>query len=297
MTTDTEKRLRAVLHAASSLVEAPQTPKRIGHTDTETLSSILARRLAGFLARIEGEEDLLEPSEVASVRNAVDADNEVQSKALTAAMALRCISEVAALLRSPSLPSSSSAPPLGARDAKLLQTLAGIVARWGIAAQVQEGILPSSLRDKQAGDPDAKAKVVELQGDDGLAGVRDLDTTTRELIDIVSAPTGVTRADLMNPLRSILLPSLLVPLIAALLQLGFGDFQRTWAREALERLLNQCAVFHALPDARRLTLRFCSVPPPLLSSLLCFSWCPARRLCRLQHTATPRSRLCYPVAS
>lgn len=252
MSSDPLGRLRDVLQTASTLVEPPAAPKKIGRTDKETLGTVLSRRLVDFLGRTEGDQRLVESAEVAEVHRA--GEDELVLKALTAKLALRCLTEISTLLRSPLLPSSSSAPPIGARDAKLLQTLAGIIARWGLAAQVQEGILPPSLREKQ---PEDGAKVIEVSSEGDP-----LEATTRAVVTLISPGEGA-RVDLLNPLRSLLLPSLFVPLLAALVQLGFGEAKPSWSQEALDRLLNQCAEFLCSAPSMRLTsVHYCVSSPP-----------------------------------
>lgn len=231
MAAEAERRLRTVLKAATALAEptAVAQKRSAGAKDKETLGTVVGRRIAAFGAQTDGLDRFTSPGEARAVSACGPDTPEAEIKVLAAALALRCIEEVATILRSPSLPSSSTAPPLGSRDSKVLQMLSGIVAKWGVAAQVEQGILPPSLREKQQKD----AKLSELSDDDEEGQL----ARTAERLFAIVAPTTGQGTDMLNPMRALVLPSVFVPLVAALLQLGYGQDSLPWARTSLQSLL------------------------------------------------------------
>jgi len=238
--------LGKLLKIASALIDTSPAPKKIGHLPVETLSTVLLRRLIRFDSLQKDHNIAFLPDAVQSIldhyaSNRPPVTTQQQLELATSKIAFCCLVRLSQLLRSPTLASSSSAaPPLGSRDVKLVQTLSGMVARWGLASLIEQGLLPRAL-----GGKGMEGKFVELVDE---PRVEELEEMAKGLVEVLipsgTKGNGLPAAEtLLNPIRSLLLPSLYLPLVAGLLQLAYGDPSIPWAGEALKKMLDACVFF------------------------------------------------------
>lgn len=212
--------LHVVLAAGSVLMGLAEGPAPLP-TPTrpkDSLSTILRRRLLAFDELCRGESWSacgLPPLELGADRT------EAQLKTSTADSGLRLLRLVAARADD-SGPSTSSVstqlpPVFGARDIKVISTLAGVVGRWGISGRVLEGVLPATLREGtstlQAGSSQIQ-EIAETSEDEGLDGA------VEAVLDTVLVAAGMEHTG-KRQLAALVLPQLLVPLVGALVQLAF----------------------------------------------------------------------------
>lgn len=207
----------------------------------DSLESLLRHRIVAFLAA----SNLDQPPELVT-------QTEEDLKRTTATYAASIISQTADLARHDSTtprPSTSTAtappPPLfGARDTKVLSMLSGVVGRWGIAARVQDDILPASIKDRTKRTPptstDKGSRFTEIveeeeEGDDSGEGLEEI---VKVVLDVVLLPKGVHRDSGSGQLAALVLPQLLLPLFGSLVQLAYGGERGVeWVSEPLGRLL------------------------------------------------------------
>lgn len=123
----------------------------------------------------------------------------------------------------------ASAPVFGSRDIKTIQTLASLVARWGLATLVETGIIPAEMQDRPA---NARAKIAEIDEEGERSKAQNLAATTKGCTALL-LPINPMRA---REVQAIVLPLLLVPCLAALLQLAQSDSSQT-ADASLQKLL------------------------------------------------------------
>lgn len=247
--------LKTVIQAASRLV---------GVTDTaspkpKTLAAILSSRLDAFHSlSTSWPSTAPNPS-----RTTLDALSEIGLKRLTAHHALSCLLLISDKLNnnqftftstsqphaSTSTSSTIPSPPLfGSRDLKVLSMLSGVIGRWGLAALVLEGVLPSSLRDgarKQKSDSSTSSgRFSEITQEDEEEERQE----SKLLCEMTKSVMGVAVVDKNNnagmttkerqQLASIVLPQLLIPLLGALLQLGSFE-NLDWAKKGLGKLCSR----------------------------------------------------------
>lgn len=105
------------------------------------------------------------------------------------------------------------APVFGSRDITTIQTLASLVAKWGLATLVHEGTLPASMLDRPARAP---VRIAEVDEDLEYIRPNALDQMMDQCAALLLPPPTPERREI----QAIALPLLLVPLLAALLQLS-----------------------------------------------------------------------------
>lgn len=100
-------------------------------------------------------------------------------------------------------------PPLfGIRDIKSVQILASLVARWSLAALIDQGILPSEMQERVPA-----LQVIEQDDDERAEELKSVAGACSAIL-LWKSPLGMK-----GELQSALLPHLLLPTLAALLQL------------------------------------------------------------------------------
>jgi hypothetical protein len=251
--------IRQVLSAGAVLTGLEVTSN--GSARANSQSELLKRRLSDFSARLGSlslpDIDGALRDDLAAYARGSEAI-ETTSKALTARSALILLAgiEAAISLELRQLPPTEEAPPiLGARDIKVTSQLGALVARWGLAASVQPGIVPPSLRDdglKKAGTTPSPNAIV--MAGDAMFPLETASKTVARMMLPKDDPSCSRFA--LDPLPPLLLPQVLTPLLAALIQLGWrqspgsasaGDTlhsteENEWARRDAARLVNQCVV-------------------------------------------------------
>ncbi|GAA5935058.1 hypothetical protein JCM10213_000633 [Rhodosporidiobolus nylandii] len=252
------QQLKQLIHAANALLGLAAPPSAPSLTRPKpSLTSVLAARLDAYHAVLSSGS----PSS-SVLTGSADAQSEGALQRATAAAALELLEQLAAVARLPPSEGSSTAgssarkeappPPMfGARDIKVLGMLAGVVGRWGVAADSEEGPPPS------AGGPGLakgkEAKITELEDGEeeeepAVKRARLADTVRRILVFLsLHSEEAATqpRQDGEKQFLDTVVPQLLAPLVAALVQLGRED---AWAREGMGR------VFRSNPPTAVLSL-------------------------------------------
>lgn len=141
--------------------------------------------------------------------------------------------------------SSSQIPVFGMRDIKVIQLLAALVARWGLAALVEPGILPPEMRDRPASatredsgaSQGSSSRLSQLDDDGDARQAEALANMTRQVVQhLLLAEPEHGQARTRGEVRTVVLPMLLLPALASLLQLAKdGD---TWAEGSAAPLLD-----------------------------------------------------------
>lgn len=237
--------LKETLQAASYLAGTSKPPNRLLQSNGNPpakLADILRFRLAIFSDAVPGwmEDETVKRITHTSESTTISAADEKQLQLLTAVAALyillqlqKCEQEDKAM--SANKPSTSkaiqAAPTFGMRDVNVIQTLASIMARWGTASVIDHGILPPDMQDKEQ-------RIVTLKEDDTDEKRNTLLRYFAEsaLMILVRPAEDRNEANAFwaVELQTVTLPHLLLPTLAAILQL-----QRTGciARDAIDRLL------------------------------------------------------------
>jgi hypothetical protein len=158
---------------------------------------------------------------------------------LTATHALQCLR---ALPQRP--PGGGGVPQFGLKDIKILSTLASVISRWGVASRVVEGVLPVALggRGKKGGGGGGGRISEVVEGEEEEEG--ELEGVVRGLVGLLRGNgkggegKGKGREGGRGELEGIVLKEVLVPLMGALVQLGYAPTrnkdEREWATEALD---------------------------------------------------------------
>ena len=138
----------------------------------------------------------------------------------------------------------SQIPVFGMRDIKVIQLLAALVARWGLAALVETGILPPEMRDKPASATSddtasrqgSSSRISLLDEDSDAKKAEALADMTRPVVQhLLLAEPEHNAPQARGEVRTVVLPMLLLPALASLLQLAKdGD---TWADQSAVALL------------------------------------------------------------
>ena len=209
-----------------------------GSIRSSTLAAVLSQRLTSFIESTP-PVDTLPPDAGA---------DEAALKHMTAHYATLLLSHAAAAAKlaaqtpTPSTSSATAPPPprYGSRDSKVIGMLAGVVGRWGIAARVQDGVLPASVKERTKGAPaPASGRFTDITEDDYRS--EGLEEVVRAVLGAVLLGKGVHRDSGAGQLAAIILPQLMLPLVGALVQLAYKDPQAgAWAQESLTRLLRMC---------------------------------------------------------
>lgn len=234
--------LNALLHAGGVLAgtargNVPVAPAQAGVQ--AQLADLLRARLAS--ARSILPEQWLQAQSLTATNDGGDDDNsrnEALVKLATAKLALVILlglqyEEDRQKLRQPAPIANDApvAPVFGSRDIELIQTLALLVARWGLATVVQDGILPPQMLDKPAS---RATRFEEL--DESLEAVRDgaLRIMADACADLLLPPPAAYRREL----QAIALPALLVPVLAAFLELASAsEHSDAQAEDRFKRVL------------------------------------------------------------
>lgn len=260
-------RLKDVITAASYLLglTISPTPNQSTSTVKDSLSSILLRRLISFKQQINEWSTQPHLPSLSFTTNS----SELELKRITAESAIFCLLLISENISNSSSNSSnnqpyaststSSIPPpplFGSRDLKVLSMLSGVIGRWGLASKVVEGVLPQSLRDGAPKRAET-SKFTEIVGDEAERDLKaefdSLNRLSKEIWSIVLISRGdSSRGGDKEQLAGIVLPQLLLPLIGALLQLGYEKEEgEIWAQEGLGKLCSRlvsshCNVFNSL---------------------------------------------------
>lgn len=257
----TPPRLKDIISAASYLlgITAPTTSNQSTSTVKDSLSSILLRRLISFRQQINkwsSQPDLPFISSASSY-------SEIEWKRITAESSLFCLILISQTISNStsnssnkqphaSTSTSSSIPPpplFGSRNLKVLSMLSGVIGRWGLASKVVEGVLPQSLRDGAPRRAET-SKFTEIIGEEEERDLQvefdSLNKLSREIWSIVLVSrSDNSRGGDKEQLAGIVLPQLLLPLIGALLQLGYEKEEgEIWAQEGLGKLCSRSVSSH-----------------------------------------------------
>ena len=227
--------LSKLLHAAGILagsVKGSVAVKASVPGKEAQLVDLLVARLASARAVLPGE--WLDFSSLTVQDDALDEDS---VKLATAELAMALLlalqsAEEDEKAKLPDGPANAEAPPapvFGSRDIKIIQTLSTLVARWGLAAPVQSGVLPAEMQDKPV---KAQAKIAEI--DEGMENLRSqhLESCTAHCATLLLPEKKG------GQLQAISLPLLLVPTLAALLQLSHEDHTDKLSEKRLHGLLS-----------------------------------------------------------
>ncbi|GAA5877890.1 hypothetical protein JCM1840_002938 [Sporobolomyces johnsonii] len=278
--------LKQLLAAASTLLGL-STPTPASLSRRPSLASILADRLDSLRSlTLSWPTPPPLPSDPAQL-------SEPQLQDATASAALHLLRLIAECARTPAPPPPSDpapststarpteqgqgagaqAPMFGARDIKTLGMLAGVVARWGVGTKVKDGVLPPSAgaavkkqdepRIREVTDSDLEYEAIREQ---------ELARCVKGLVEVLGL--GRAKGDAEKQLVGLVMPQVLLPLVAGLVQLAFlvQEGGGAWAREALEGLFTSNPTTTVL--ATLLTLLGSVRPPsstvlrPVLSNLL-----------------------------
>ncbi|GAA5929961.1 hypothetical protein JCM1841_001227 [Sporobolomyces salmonicolor] len=275
--------LKLLLAAASTLLGlSTPTPSK-----KPSLASILADRLDALRSLTPSWPSPPPlPSEPAQL-------SEPQIQDATASAALQILRLIAECARTPAPPppiepapststarptehtqgAAAQAPVFGARDIKALAMLAGVVGRWGVGTKVKDGVLPpsASAAVKKEDEPRIR-EVTDSELDHEATRERELAACVKDLVEVLGL--GRAKGDAEKQLVALVMPQVLLPLVAGLVQLAFlaQEGNGGWAREALEGLFRSNPTTAVL--ATLLTLLGSVRPPsspllrPVLSNLL-----------------------------
>ncbi|GAA5901723.1 hypothetical protein JCM5296_005389 [Sporobolomyces johnsonii] len=278
--------LKQLLAAASTLLGL-STPTPASLSRKPSLISILADRLDS-LRSLTQSWPTPPPLPPALARL-----SERQLQDATASAALQLLRLIAECARTPAPPpptdpapststarpteqgqgAGAQAPVFGARDIKALGMLAGVVARWGVGTKVKDGVLPPSAgaAAKKQDEPRIR-EVTDSDLEYEATREQELARCVKGLVEVLGL--GRAKGDAEKQLVRLVMPQVLLPLVAGLVQLAFlaQEGGGAWAREALEGLFTSNPATTIL--ATLLTLLGSVRPPsstvlrPVLSNLL-----------------------------
>jgi hypothetical protein len=250
---------RLILSAGAVLIGLEATSKgENSATRTDSQSELVKRRLAVLSSRLDtlnlpAIDGTLRDELAAYVCRSEAIDSTSKSLSARSALVLLAGIEAAASVELRQLPPTGEAPPiLGARDVKVTSQLGALVARWGLIAGLEPGIVPLSLRD----DGLKKATTMPSLNASGMSADAgfSLETACKTMTTILLPKDDPSSSRYtLDPLPSLLLPQFLTPLLAALIQLGWrrcpgsanaGNIlhlfeEDDWARLDAYRLVNQ----------------------------------------------------------
>lgn len=207
-----------------------------------TLNTVLARRLRDALPKLrplaesQSESELL--TQLANLK--LDADLPyikaltVKASMFTLRTMRRALDAVAASTRS-----EGDVPPLlGSKDMHVVGMLIAIIARWGLAACVEPGVLPDTMRDDLLGGEGRQEAIEELPD----VPLLELDALVKEVIELGAPSEGPsTSTAVPNPLPELISTRTHICIVAALLQIKHnGKAGSEWASEQLSIILQRC---------------------------------------------------------
>lgn len=243
---------KSVLHASSVLLGMTEItesfPSKLRKKDL--LSTILLRRLAAFRSIATSASW---PTEACLECGIDEQTSEAYLKEVTAdsaAFALTLISfDIDDNQERPSASTStaSAIPIFGSTDVKIMSTLSSVVGRWGLSARVLDGIIPAALGDiassKMAGKVSESkfTEIIEVLEKDGGNESRETKLTSlvQRMLKVVILGQGVRKDSGAGQLSMVVLPQLILPLLAALIQLVYKDEVASWAKFALDDILTK----------------------------------------------------------
>ncbi|KAM0752394.1 hypothetical protein T439DRAFT_379460 [Meredithblackwellia eburnea MCA 4105] len=225
MSTNTRK---LVFQAGEFLTGITQLPPTTT-TSKQTLDQILARRLQLAQSTLNETQHYHE-SKFTSIQ------------LQTAFLATHILSQIAAIPHHNSPASSTppahqapTPPTYGARDTKVIATLAGIVGRWGIAPSLPPGLLPPSVGATSSPGPSiprtsGSMRIVELPPDSLVPTDKDkqsqldsqLKTFLAPILRIVLLGKDVAKDSPAFQLATCVLPEILLPLFAGMVWIKYG---------------------------------------------------------------------------
>lgn len=230
------------------LAEQP-APLPTPNRPKDSLATILHRRLSQFESLLYDDDwttHALPPSLTLVTRNLTPAEGDLKRATAESAAFLLILIKSLANEETLSQPSTSTAklvhiPLFGSRDVKVIATLAGVVGRWGIAARIADGILPSSLKEGQRSVGKSASRFSEIVDTPVSNDEEELRIAVKQVLDLVLLPAGERRDSGRGQLAALVLPQLLLPLLGALVQIGFSTATEIWARESLDSLFKSYA--------------------------------------------------------
>lgn len=202
----------------------------------DSLSTILQRRLARFYA-LAATLQLSEQQQLPERVHEQSLQSETELKRLTAQSASFLLNLIHYQAKA-SLPSTSkqvNIPLFGTRDRKTVATLAGLVGRWSISHSIINGILPSTFKD---GTVKSSDRITEIIDPNPSFRACELNLVVKETLQLVLLQPHESRHSGTSQLAALILPQLLLPLLAALVQLGYSHHATgESARDNLAQLL------------------------------------------------------------
>lgn len=234
--------------ALLGLAEQPPplpTPSR----PKDSLASILQRRLVQFQGH-DWTAHTLPASLAVVIAHPTPSEGDLKRATAESAAFLLTLINSLADEETLSQPSTSTAklvhiPLFGSRDVKVIATLAGVLGRWGISARIIDGILPSSLKEGQKPINKTTSRFSEIVDIPASNDVEELKIVAKQVLNLVQLPAGERRDSGRGQLAALVLPQLLLPLLGALVQIGFSSTTEIWARESLDTLFRSCVIPHS----------------------------------------------------
>lgn len=216
--------LAGLLEAASILAGQAKSSNELikkPHGGRPELGDVLAQRLSSISSDVSSTLSLDSPR----AREWHDLD-EVSIKKWTGRYALALLQQLqlheafeaekrasaSAVAETSKAAQQPPAPLFGVRDIKTIQILASLVARWRLAFLIDQGVLPSEMQER--------VPTVQVIEEDDTQRADDLKNVVEACCDILLWQSPLR---LKGEIQSVILPHLLLPTLAALLQLESID--------------------------------------------------------------------------
>ena len=264
------------LFNASSLLlgtstTTPPPPPKLTHP-RPSFTSILSSRLSLLSTSYPS---LATPFPLPTTQNGLES--------FTAQTALELLELIHSTLRNDNQNSKEGIPKFSVNQIKVIQTMGGIVARWGIANcfNQQERILPISLYNNKASETGVdkgkeRFEEVDQEGEEER-GTKLKEVVQRLMEKVLFNREGEGERDDEKQLRMIVMPQVLLPLLGSIIHLQSTDREEERGKwdNHLELLLNSYATlslsYFSLRYQTQLTSIFLIVGIPSLFSSLTYS--------------------------
>lgn len=204
-------------------------------------------------------------------------------ESFTAQTALDLLELIHSTLRNDNQNSKEGIPKFSVNQIKVIQTMGGIVARWGIANcfNQQERILPISLYNNKASETGVdkgkeRFEEVDQEGEEER-GTKLKEVVQRLMEKVLFNREGEGERDDEKQLRMIVMPQVSLPLLGSIIHLQSTDREEERGKwdNHLELLLNSYATlslsYFSLRYQTQLTSIFLIVGIPSLFSSLTYS--------------------------